>query len=67
MPIRDGSRAQEYKSINGEADIEDATGGKGTSEVRMTSEKERKMDCSKVVGQRAMTYSEEVAEGSGNP
>jgi hypothetical protein len=43
-------------------DIEDAVGNKGTLEVRMGSQQERKMACPKVVGQKTTTTSEEMAE-----
>ena len=49
-------------SKNGTNDIEDAAGNKGTLEVRMGSQQERKMACPKVVGQKTTTSSEEMTE-----
>jgi hypothetical protein len=59
---RDESGAQGDKSRNGEADIENAAGDKGTLEVRMAYEQEGKMACSKVVNQKAITDVEKVDE-----
>lgn len=50
------------KRKNGTTDIEDAVGNKGTLEVRMGSQQERKMAYPKVVGQKTTTSSEDMDE-----